>query len=173
MPNGVEKVASKAVGAFKEAKAKIEGLTGVFAHLSKEHGEVTALLLRVKKTSDPEVRAELFPTIRAELLSHEKGELFDVYPSFREHPELVHFADVHDREAQELERRIGALESTEYQDERWPSLFSELVELVTKHVKEEEKAFFPTASRVLGREESETILARYERTKRAAMQNLP
>jgi hypothetical protein len=66
------------MGAVKATKAKIKGLTGVFERLSREHGEVMALLLRVKASSHPEVRAELFPKIRAELLSHEKGELLEV-----------------------------------------------------------------------------------------------
>jgi hemerythrin superfamily protein len=166
-------MASEAMGAIKAAKAKVEGRTGVFAELSKEHGKVTALLLRVKASSDPKVRAELFPKIRAELLSHEKGELLDVYPVFREYPALVDFADEHDREAQQLEKRLSALAETEFGDERWPDLFSELVEVVTQHVKDEENRFFPAASRKIGREQSERMLKDFETTKRLAMQNLP
>ena len=172
MPNRVEELASHAMGVVKATKAKIKGLTGVFERLSREHGEVTALLLRVKASSDPKVRAELFPKIRAELLSHEKGELLDVYPAFREYAELVRFADEHDREAQDLQRQLGLLEQTDFADKAWPERFSRLVELVSRHVKEEENSFFPAASRVIGREGSERMLASYERTKTSAMQNL-
>jgi hypothetical protein len=173
MSHLVETVASKAMGALKSAKAKIGGLTGVFAQLSREHGEVTALLLRVKASSDPKVREELFPTIRAELLAHEKGELLEVYPAFREHAELADFADEHDREAQELQLQLEALEGVEYTDPKWADLFAELVQRVSRHVKDEESRFFPVASRILGPDEAERMLAQYQATKRLAMQNLP
>jgi hypothetical protein len=47
MPHRTEKVVSEVMGAAKNAKAKLEGVHGVFQHLMREHGEVTALLLRV------------------------------------------------------------------------------------------------------------------------------
>ena len=172
MQHRVEHLASKAMGAIKATKAKVEGLNGVFAQLSREHGEVTALMLRVKASSHAEVRAHLFPKIRAELLSHEKGEVLEVYPVFREHAELVRFADEHDREAQELQRELGPLEQTDFADGAWPRLFSHLVERVSQHVHDEEHRFFPLANRVLGREASEQMLTQYRRTKEAAMQNL-
>jgi hemerythrin-like domain-containing protein len=172
MSHRVETLASKAMGAIKATKAKVEGLTGVFAQLSREHGEVTALMLRVKASFHAEVRADLFPEVRAELLSHEKGELLEVYPVFREHAELVRFADEHDRDAQELLRQLGPLEETDFADEAWPQLFSRFFDLVSQHVHDEERRFFPMANRVLGRESSERMLAQYLRTKNAAMQNL-
>jgi len=58
MPNPAEELASKAMGAMKVGKATIEGLTGIFRKLAQEHGEVSALLMRVKSSSDPQVRAE-------------------------------------------------------------------------------------------------------------------
>src|SRR5579884_4353382 len=80
MPTRTEQIASKAMGAMKVAKATVKGLGGVFRKLSQEHGEVTALLMRVKRSSDVEVRRSLFPDIRRELLCHEKAELEVVYP---------------------------------------------------------------------------------------------
>ncbi len=168
MPNQLEKIVSEGAGALKETKAKIAGLTGVFAHLAREHGEVTALLLRVKASSAPDVRTALFPKIRAELLSHEKAELSVVYPAFREHPELVKFAEQHDKEAEDLERQIALVSKASTADPSWPDVFNELVEMVSGHVKEEEGAFFPEASRILGPNASNELLARYEGAKAEA-----
>ncbi len=169
MPNQLENIASEGAGMLKEAKARALGLTGVFAHLAKEHGEVTALLLRVKASSDPSVRDQLFPRIRIELLSHEKGELAEVYPVFREHPELMKFADQHDSEARNLEQQIALVTETSTTDPTWQQHFQKLVDLVSEHVKEEEGTFFPEASRVLGREESNELLSRFERAKAEAV----
>ena len=169
MANRLENAASGVLGSFKRAKAKIQGLTGVFARLSRDHGEVTALLLRVKATSDRKVRQELFPRIRAELLSHEEGEQTAVYPAFRRSEQLARYAQEHEREAQDLEKEIHLLSTTDYGDPIWRELFSKLVERVSQHVKEEEGTFFPAANRVLGREESERILPQYELAKTNAM----
>jgi hemerythrin superfamily protein len=170
MPNPIEKAASEVMGAVKSTKARIAGLTGVFQHLAREHGEVTALLLRVKSSSDPKVRAELFPKIREELLSHEKGELAEVYPAFRGNAELEDIASRHGREASQLEERIQSISVLAYNDPTWGDRFSEIVELVSTHVKEEEGEFFPAAERVLGRETADRLLPRYEEAKARAAQ---
>jgi hypothetical protein len=170
MPNPLEKAASEVMGAVKSTKARIAGLTGVFQHLAREHGEVTALLLRVKSSSDPKVRSELFPKIRQELLSHEKGELAEVYPAFRGNSELEHIASQHAREASQLEEKINGLSALAYDHPSWGDRFTELVGLVSEHVKEEEGEFFPTAERILGRENADRLLPRYEEAKARAAQ---
>lgn len=164
-----EKAASKVMGTAKEAKAVLSSVTGVFKELMREHGEVTALLLRVKASSDAEVRSELFPKIRAELVSHEKGELAEVYPVFRKHEQLAAYAEQHDREAGTLERMIQRLSAVPYEDPSWPRAFGELVEAVSQHVKEEESEYFPAASRTLGKTATEAMTARYEAKKKAVM----
>jgi len=157
------------MGAVKAAKATIDNLPGVFKQLTREHGEVTALLLRVKMSSDVKVRRELFPTIREELLAHEKGELAVVYPAFREHEELAGYAEMHEREAGTLERMLQRLSSTAYDDAQWGPTFAELVNTVQRHAKEEEDEFFPVAGRILGKEAAEELKTRYEAKKNAVM----
>jgi len=75
MANSVEQIATKAAGTVKAVTAGFKGLRGVFLHLAEEHGELAALMKRVSKSSDAQVRRDHFPHIRAELLSHEKAEL--------------------------------------------------------------------------------------------------
>jgi hemerythrin superfamily protein len=129
---------------------------------------VSALLNRVKRSSDVDVRRRLFPTIRAELLAHEQGELREVYPVFRQHGELAAIADHHEKEAGELERLLDRIAALEFTDAAWSRLFDELVQMVTHHTREEENDYFPKASRILGKDESQRILPRYEAAKAAA-----
>jgi hypothetical protein len=168
MPNRIEKVASDVMGAVKTAKATIEGLSGVFKHLTREHGEVMALLLRVKITSDPDVRAELFPKIRTELISHEKGELAEIYSVFNERMELMQFAEDHERDAGRLEAQIDAVSALSYEDAKWADRFAELVDLVSQHTKIEENYYFPVAQRALGAQAAAQLLIRYEAAKARA-----
>jgi Hemerythrin HHE cation binding domain len=162
-----EKVASGLMGAAKAAKATLEGATGVFKELMREHGEVTALLIRVKKTSDVGVRRELFPKIREDLVAHEKGELAAVYPVFRTHEDLAAYAEMHEREAGSLERMIQRLSGMAYEDTEWESAFADLMREFSHHVKEEESEYFPVASRTLGKKVTEAMMTPYETAKRA------
>ncbi|HEX4448339.1 MAG TPA: hemerythrin domain-containing protein [Polyangiaceae bacterium] len=164
-----EKTASKVMETAKSAKATLEGVTGVFKELMREHGEVTALLARVKMSSDIEVRAELFPKIRAELLSHEKGELAEVYPVFKKHEDLAGYAEMHEREAGTLERQIQRLGAMPYEDPEWASAFADLVNAVSHHVKEEESEYFPAASKTLGKKTTEAMTTRYQAKKNAVL----
>jgi hemerythrin superfamily protein len=172
MPNAFEKTASNVMGAAKTVKATLENLSGVFKQLEKEHGEVTALLRIVNASSDPAKRRELFPRIRAELLAHEKGELAEVYPAFREHANLAGYAEIHEREAGTLEQTITKLTSIDYADPKWGSTFAELVAAVTHHVKEEEGDFFPAANRELGKDAAEQLKDRYLAAKAALMKGI-
>jgi hypothetical protein len=160
------------MGAMKAIKATVTGLTGVFKKLSEEHGEVTALLLRVKTSSDPAVRRELFPTIRAELLAHERGEIRAVYPAFRVRPELKAIADEHDAEAGILEQALDQLSATDYADASWKGKFDKVVELVSQHTKKEENDYFRKASRILGKEESQKLQPAFEASRADAMREL-
>jgi hypothetical protein len=146
----MDQAASTVMGTMKVAKGAIEGLSGVFTTLMKEHGRVTALLLRVKGSTDMQVRRELWPTIRAELLAHEKAELSVVYPAYRAHPETAHIAREHDVEAGQLENLIYTLDSMDVAHPSWGSTFDELVKTVQHHVLEEEREHFRNGNRVFG-----------------------
>ncbi len=167
-PNQLARATPEATGPVKVVKTAIEGLSGVFQHLTHEHGEITALLLRVKTMSDPRARAALFPRIRIALLSHEKGEVAEVYPVFRERTELTLFAEDHDREAGQLEAQVHAVSVLAYDDAKWADRFTDLLDLVSGHTREEEYQYFPAAQRLLGDEAAEQMLVRYEQAKARA-----
>jgi len=162
MPNTFEKAASKTMGAMKDEKATFKGLHGVFRRLMEEHGEVGALILRVNSSSDDSVRRELYPTIRKELLAHEKGELAAVYPFLARYPKTNDIAAEHNRGAAELETAILTLDNLDAADPRWQIGFERLASLVTKHVAEEEGEFFPRAQEAIGKENAEMLESSYD-----------
>jgi hypothetical protein len=159
------------MGAMKAGKATIEGLTGIFRTLAKEHGEVSALLLRVKSSDDANVRAELFPKIRAELLSHEQGEMTVLYPAYRTSPGLEIIADKHDQEAGQLQKMIASVVECDYQAPEWASRFDALVDLVQRHVAEEENEFFPKGQELLADRTSQ-LDDEFKNVKSAALTSL-
>ncbi|HVZ32828.1 MAG TPA: hemerythrin domain-containing protein [Polyangiaceae bacterium] len=172
MPSRTEEMASSAMGKVKGAKAALEGLSGVFRHLAQEHGEVSALLMRVKMSSDVELRRNLFPDIRKQLLSHERGELREVYPVLNKYPQTKEIVERHGQEATQLEHQIEKLQKMNVEDAQWAQSFERLVDLVQHHVREEEDEFFPAAQRTIGEDETKKLLKRYEEAKSEEMSKL-
>lgn len=167
MPSRIDEMLSKGMGAVKGMKARVEGLTGIFRTLCEQHGEVSALLRRVQ--GDRGKRAELWPKIRRELLSHERGELKELFPVLRQFPETQQFAEQHDQEATELESQIARIQAISVDAPEWGQLFDQLVDLVTKHVAEEEDTMFPASHKVLGDERSKELEPKFLAAKKAAM----
>jgi hemerythrin superfamily protein len=154
------------MGAVKDIKATFKGLTGVFKHLMEEHGKVGALLKRLKGSSDESLRAELYPTIRRELLAHEKGEVTAVYPVLAQYAETSGIAAEHQREADDLKAAIAAVDALSFGDSSWATTFERLATLVEQHVDEEESEFFPKAQEVIGEDQAKALLPRFEAAKR-------
>lgn len=171
MPGNLEQVAAKLFGKAKVAKGAIEGLHGVFTTLMEEHGQVTALLLRVRGSTDAGVRRELWPQIRAELLSHERAELEVVYAAFRAHPEIAQITDTHDQDAGRLDAAITQLHEMTFEDPLWNQRFEQLVKLVQQHVHEEEVEYFREGNRVFG-EQSAQLDEQFKLRKEAVLQTL-
>jgi iron-sulfur cluster repair protein YtfE (RIC family) len=171
MTNKAEELASKVVGTAKAAKATLEGLNGVFRHLAREHGEVSTLLMRLKMSSDPDTRRELWPTIRRELLSHEQGEMKVVYPAFRQNPETQAMAEEHDQDAEGLEETIDELTGIAVDSDQWQPTLERLIAQVQEHVRDEEEEYFPIADRAF-KDRSDEMLTRFEQAKAEAMRQL-
>lgn len=172
MPTHVEHAAAKVMGAAKQVKGTIEGLSGIFRALMQEHGEASALLLRLKASSDPELRLRLFPLIRKELLSHEKGEIAVLYPALEQYEETAWIAAHHNREAQSIEAKIQRLRELDVNSSDWAPALDELIELVQHHVREEEDDFFPKGELAMGNAKAEDLELRYMATKNEVMSRL-
>lgn len=171
MPVHIENVAAKMMGKAKVLKGVAEGLSGIFTTLMEEHGQIAALLMRVRTSSDPRVWRELFPTIREELLAHERCELAVLYPVFRSYEATSELALQHEREAGELEALLESLYVMEVEDPSWRSVFQQLYTHVHKHVAEEENDYFPVARMAFGAESYALDLA-YRAKKQAIIDAL-
>ena len=170
MPNRMDSIIAKSSGTAKAVEARFRGLVGVFKALAEEHGEAGALLKRLK--SDPARRADLWPKIRQELLSHEKAELREVYPVLREYAETRALADRHDAEASELSALIDRLEATSIAAPEWDPMLDRLIDLVEHHVEQEERDIFPKAQQAIGTERAKAIEPRFLAAKKQAAQTV-
>lgn len=170
MPTPMDSMMSKGSGVASAVDARVHGLVGVFKTLAEQHGEVGALLKRVQ--SNASKRADLWPKIRQELLSHEKGELREVYPVLREYAETRGMADEHETEAAELSAIVDRLDATVLASPEWGALFDELVDMVMKHVDEEENEIFPTAMKAIGAERAKELEPRFLQAKRQLAQTM-
>jgi iron-sulfur cluster repair protein YtfE (RIC family) len=151
----MDSIVARGAKVAKGVEARLRGLQGVFKTLSEQHGEVTALLKRVRR--DPAKRTELWPKIRMELLSHERGELREVFPVLREYPETRVLADRHDAEASQMTALIDRIHATAMSSDEWTRQFDQLIELVERHVNEEQNEFFPRAQQVIGVDRAKQI----------------
>lgn len=172
MPNAVEKVVAKGMGKAKEINARLEGLTGVFAHLAEEHGEASALLTRLRSSDEAEKRDDLWAAIRLELLSHERAEMTTVYPVFRQHSRLASLAEQHDREAGELETAINALDGTDFTSDGWEEKVEQLIALLKHHVEDEEHNYFQVAQKILDERTIHELKDSFHRAKDAVKKEL-
>jgi hemerythrin superfamily protein len=166
----MDSIIAKGTGAAHALDARLHGLVGVFTTLSEQHGEVGALLKRVK--ADPARRAELWPKIRQELVSHEKAELREIYPVLREFPETQVLAERHETEATELSALIDRIHETEMASASWGQLFDRLVGLVQQHVQEEEHEIFPRAQQAIGADRAKELEPRFLAAKKQVAQTV-
>ncbi|HEX5658879.1 MAG TPA: hemerythrin domain-containing protein [Polyangiales bacterium] len=164
MGTHIEQVTAKVRGKAKVAKGAIEGLSGIFITLMEEHGQVTALLNRLKGSTDVALRRELWPQLRAELLAHEMGELLVLYPVYRAHPEIRHIAEAHEREASKLQPLVEEINALGVEHAQWPDRFAALVQLVHDHVRDEEVDSFREGNRVFG-SQNQALDEQYKRIK--------
>jgi hemerythrin superfamily protein len=161
----MDSMLSKGAGVMKGVKARLEGLTGVFKTLAEQHGEVAAMLKRLQ--SKPEKKAELWPEIRRELLSHERGEIREIYPVLRQHVQTRALAEHHDQEAAEMEHLIERIDTATAAD--WRPLFDQLVDAVIRHANQEEHDIFPKAQEAIGAQATKDLEPRFLAAKKQLM----
>jgi hemerythrin superfamily protein len=170
MPNRLDSTLSHGMGKLKAVKARLSGLVGVFKMLAEQHGEVTVLLERAKASD--EKFAQLWPTIRRELLSHETAELRVLYPMLRTRDETRKLADHHDAEAREMEAMIAAIDELAIGSPERSHVYQRLVDAVSHHAHEEEADIFPRAQEAIGKAEAEAMEARFVAVKQQITESL-
>jgi len=164
MPNRIDSILSTGAGKVKAFRARLSGLTGVWRTLAEQHGEV-AMLMERAKVSDEKFTA-LWPTIKRELLSHEKAEVREVFPTLRTNPKTRPMADHHDAEANQLEYLIRTIDELAIGAAARKEAYQKLVETVLHHAKEEESEIFPAAQKAFGDEVATRLDKAFRATKR-------
>src|SRR5690349_16623098 len=95
-------------------EARKRGLSGVFLKLVEEHRAITELLLQIRMSLDPAVRAKLFPALRRQLLAHENAEASVIYLAMSKKEQTRLIATKHRRTGAELVRVLERLASLDY-----------------------------------------------------------
>jgi hemerythrin superfamily protein len=167
MGKPVADIASKGMGKVKNVQARVKGLKGIFAKLAEEHGEATALMKRIAGSSDPQTIDDLFSKLRVELLTHEHGEMSELYSLLKDHEATRTIAEHHNEEAMEMESLLERLDELEIDTDEWKSTFDQLVEAVSHHAEEEETEIFPKAQDTLGDDTAKSLEEVYSAKKQA------
>lgn len=160
---GAEGISSIATRDLK-ATAKRSGLRGIFLRLVQEHGELTALLLRLRMSPDVATRVELFPIVRAELLAHERAESEVLFSAMRRKEQTRLISAKHGRTSSDIASLVQQLASLDYRSASWEGAFAALFNAVEQHMIEEESYYFPIAQRVLGDAMTHKLRADYDDT---------
>ncbi len=134
-------------------------LVGVFQTLAQEHQELSALLEAIK--AEPASRAALWLKARAEMLSHDRGEMREVFPVIRANLATRALADLHDADAKAMEMMVMNLTELPLDSELWMPLFTQLADTVVQHATEEETSIFPQAQQALGEAVAEQLNAKF------------
>lgn len=167
---------AKAQGMAKQVASKLTGDHGILNTLAKEHGEVSALMMRVEATRDSDdgvnTRQQLFEKIAVELLSHANAEEREFYSVLERHPETQSKARHSNTEHREIERLVNDIDSIPYSSSEWMSRFSELKNTVQHHVEEEESELFDLAKDVISKDELKAMDKRFLAEKQKQRESL-
>ncbi len=156
---------SKAQGMAKQAAAKLSGEHGILNTLAKEHGEVSALMMRIEATEDSadgaSTRQEVFEKMVVELLSHAHAEEREFYAVLERYPESQAKAKHSATEHHEIERLINEIDAIPYSSSQWMTKFKTLKDTVEHHVQEEEHEIFDLAKEVISKDELKALDQRF------------
>lgn len=168
---GIKETIAKGAGKLKKAGAVIMGDRGIFKQLKEEHGQVSALMMQVK-AGDEDTRAELFPTLRHELLAHSKAEEKEFYALLEQQSKTRDQIARSREEHQEVEQLLDQLSAMDVEDPEWVELFDELVTAVQEHVDREEDEIFAAAQEIIDDERAREIEERFLAQRKREMERL-
>ena len=168
MSNQMQNVVSKMAGKAAAAEAHFRGLRGVFTKLAEQHHAVATLLTRALHVEGLRERNELWTEIRKELISHEQGELLEVYPVLESYEATRELARRHGDHANELEDAIADLDAIGAGAPAWKPALERLIAIVKEHVALEEQELFPRAQQALGDEAARQLERAFLRAKEMA-----
>lgn len=123
--------------------------------LKADHDKVKKMLAEGEKTTErgEKTRTELFETLKAEMMLHERIEEEIFYPALKEHPKAKDIVLEGYEEHHVVDEIMGQLEATPVTDEAWGAKFTVMKENIEHHIEEEEGDMFKQARQVFDADE--------------------
>jgi len=142
------------------------------ALLKADHDKVKTMLADGEKTTErgEKTRTELFTTLKAELMLHERIEEEIFYPALKEHPKAKDIVLEAYEEHHVVDDIMGELEATDVTDETWAAKFKVMKENIEHHIEEEEGEMFKQARQVFETDELQQLGERMAELKKVGQE---
>ncbi len=140
--------------------------------LKADHDKVKKMLAEGEETTEraEKTRTELFETLKAEMMIHERIEEEIFYPALKSHPKAKDIVLEGYEEHHVVDEIMGELEGTDVGDETWGAKFKVMKENIEHHIEEEEGEMFKQARSVFETDELESLGARMMELKQLGQQ---
>ncbi len=127
--------------------------------LKADHDRFKKMLTEGEATTEraEKTRTELFDTLKAALLIHERIEEEIFYPALKAHPKAKDIVLEGYEEHHVVDEIMEELGETKVTDETWAAKFKVMKENLEHHIEEEEGDMFKTARQVFEADELETL----------------
>jgi hypothetical protein len=142
--------------------------------LKADHDKVKKMLAEGEETTEraEKTRTELFETLKAEMMIHERIEEEIFYPALKSHPKAKDIVLEGYEEHHVVDLLMGELEALPVEDESWGAKSLVMKENVEHHIEEEEGEMFKAARSVFDKDELEDLGSRMEARKVQAKREL-
>jgi hypothetical protein len=140
--------------------------------LKADHDRVKKMLAEGEQTTEraEKTRQQVFDTLKAEMMLHERIEEEIFYPALKEHPKAKDIVLEGYEEHHVVDDIMGELEATDVTDETWAAKFKVMKENIEHHIEEEEGEMFKQARQVFEADELEQLGARMAELKRVGQE---
>ena len=140
--------------------------------LKADHDKVKKMLADGEQTTEraEKTRQELFDTLKAEMMLHERIEEEIFYPALKEHPKAKDIVLEGFEEHHVVDEIMGELEATDVTDETWGAKFKVMKENIEHHIEEEEGEMFKQARQVFETDELEQLGERMAELKKVGQE---
>ena len=140
--------------------------------LKADHDKVKRMLAEGEKTTEraEKTRTEVFETLKAEMMLHERIEEEIFYPALKEHPKAKDIVLEGYEEHHVVDEIMGELETTPVTDETWGAKFTVMKENIEHHIDEEEGDMFKQARQVFDADELELLGERMAELKKVGQE---
>jgi hemerythrin-like domain-containing protein len=142
------------------------------ALLKADHDKVKKMLADGENTTErgEKTRTELFTTLKAEMMLHERIEEEIFYPALKEHPKAKDIVLEAYEEHHVVDDIMGELETTDVTDETWAAKFKVMKENIEHHIEEEEGEMFKQARQVFEDDELQQLGERMAELKKVGQE---